>query len=140
VSHHHQPEIYELRDKIRELAYFLLGEELMAQVQYTLTLTVTPALPPPNPLTLGATSGSATLAQGTQGSDILTPVTLGVPPYSAAVDAASPSALPPGVTVGIDANNNLIVSGNASIAGGPSTIVIDVNDSAPAVPVSALKK
>lgn len=107
----------------------------MAQVQFTLTLTVTPAAV--SGPTLGATSGSATLQQGVQGSEILTPVTLGVPPYSASVDATSPSALPPGVTVGIDANNNLIVSGDASAAGGPSTILIDVNDSAP---VSAVKK
>jgi hypothetical protein len=132
MSHHHQPEIDELREKIRELAYFLLGEEIMAQVQFTLTLTVAPAA---NPLTEGASFGSASLTQGVQGSDVLTPITGGNPPYSASVDPTSPSALPPGVTVGLDANNNLIVSG-APTAAGTATILIDVNDSAPAAPVA----
>jgi hypothetical protein len=135
MSHHHQPEIYELREKIRELAYFLLGEEFMSQVQFTLTLTVAPAA---NPLTEGASSGSDTMRQGVAtAGDILTPISGGQPPYSASVDPASPSQLPPGVTVGIDANNNLIVSGTPT-ASGTATILIDVNDSAP-TPASAKK-
>jgi hypothetical protein len=116
--------LHELAERIRELVREILGEETMAQVQFTLTLTV--AAPP---LAEGATSGSATMQLGAAGSDVLTPITGGVPPYTATVDAASASQLPTGVTVGLDANNNLIVSGTPTVAGS-ATILIDVKDSA----------
>jgi hypothetical protein len=132
--HHKEHDLNELVHKLRELVTIILGEN-MSQVQYTLTLTVTPAV---TPLTEGATSGSATLQANTQGSDILTPITGGVPPYTASVDASSPNQLPPGVTVGIDQNNNLIVSGTAATAG-TGTILIDVNDSA-VIPVANAKR
>lgn len=99
----------------------------MAQVQFTVTVTVNPAAPPP--LAEGSTSGSAVFTQGTQATVVLTPITGGVPPYSASVDGASPNPLPPGVVVGIDANNNLILSGNPSAAGGPLPTLLDVIDS-----------
>ena len=98
----------------------------MAQVQFTLTLTVDPA---PNPLTEGSLVGSATFVAGTFGSFILAPISGGVPPYSASVDAASANQLPTGLTVGIDAANNLIVSGTTPTAGGPADVLLDVQDS-----------
>lgn len=100
----------------------------MAQLQFTVTVTVNPPAPPP--LAEGSTSGTAIFEQGKQATVVLTPITGGVPPYSAAVDAASPNPLPPGVTVGIDAQNNLIISGNASALGGPVPTLIAISDSA----------
>ena len=128
-------EIEELKHKIRELAYFLLGEEIMAQVQFTVTITVAPAT---QPLAEGSTSGTASFVQGIQSSTILTPITGGVPPYTAAVDPTSPNPLPPGITAGIDPNNNLILSGNVTASGGPSPVLIDVTDSQ-GTPVAQVK-
>lgn len=97
----------------------------MAQVQFTVTITVASA-----PLAEGSSSGSANFVEGVPNSVVLAPITGGTPPYSASVDAASPNPLPPGLSVGIDVNNNLIVSGTASAAGGPAPVLIDVVDSA----------
>jgi hypothetical protein len=99
----------------------------MAQLQFTVTVTVNPA--PPPPLSESASSGSAVLTQGASGTTILAQISGGVPPYSASVDAASPNPLPPGVSVGIDANNNLILTGTPTAAGGPLPTLLDVVDS-----------
>jgi hypothetical protein len=125
MSHHGHNELEELKNKIRELAYFILGEELMSQVQFTVAITVAPSGPA---LVEGSSGGSAAFTQNVQGSVILTPITGGVPPYTASVDAASPSALPPGLTPSIDENNNLILSGTPTVAGSAS-VVLDVVDS-----------
>jgi len=99
----------------------------MSQVQFNLSLTVTPA---PQPLTEGNPSGSASLQQGVAASIILAPITGGTPPYSASVDPNSPNPLPVGVNASIDASNNLIISGTAQVSGGPLPVIIDVSDSA----------
>lgn len=99
----------------------------MAQVQFTATVTVTA---PAAPLAEGSSSGSASFVQGVQSSAILAPITGGVPPYSAAIDPTSPNPLPPGIAASIDANNNLVLSGTATAAGGPLPVLIDVTDSA----------
>jgi hypothetical protein len=136
MSHNHN-EIEQLREKIRELAYFLLGEEIMAQVQFSVVITVAPATPPPTPLTEGATSGTAAFTQGVPGSVTLTPITGGVSPYlPPTVDSTSPSQLPPGITASLDANNNLILSGTPTVSG-TATVLLDVNDSATAAPAAA---
>jgi hypothetical protein len=105
----------------------------MAQVQFTVSVTVTA---PAAPLAEGSSSGPASFVQGVQSTVILTPITGGQPPYTASVDAASPSALPAGITAGIDPNNNLILSGAATAAGGPASVLLDVIDSAGAVVAS----
>lgn len=99
----------------------------MSQVQFTVSITVT--APPPPPLSEGSSSGDASFVEGVQSTAILAPITGGVPPYTASVDAASPNPLPPGLNVGIDANNNLILSGAATSAGGPAPVLLDVVDS-----------
>jgi len=126
MSHHHQPEIYELRNKIRELAYFLLGEELMSQVQFTVAITVAPSGPP---LSESASSGPAQFTQGQAGSVTLAQITGGTAPYSVAVDSTSASQLPPGITASIDPNNNLILSGAPTVSGSAS-VLLDVTDAA----------
>jgi len=98
----------------------------MAQVQFTLTLTVAVASAP---LAEGASSGAASFTVGVPSSQILTPITGGVPPYNAVVDFNSPNPLPPGLAASIDANNNLVISGTATVAGGPAPVLIDVTDS-----------
>jgi hypothetical protein len=125
MSRHHNNELEELRNRIRELAYFLLGEEFMSQVQFTVAITVAPTS---TPVQEGSSSGSADFTQNVQGSITLTPITGGVPPYTASVDAASPSQLPPGITASIDPNNNLILSGTPTVAGSAS-VLLDVVDS-----------
>jgi hypothetical protein len=115
-------------EELWHLLQFLLQhrkEFEMSEIQFTVTVTVNPAVPP---LSEGSSSGAATFTQGVQSSVILTPITGGVPPYSASVDAASPNPLPPGVTAGIDANNNLILSGTPSASGGPLPTLLDVVD------------
>lgn len=99
----------------------------MAQIQFKVTITIAP--PPPPPLAEGASSGNAAFVEGVAGSAILAPITGGVPPYVASVDAASPNPLPPGLTAGIDASNNLIVSGTPTTQGGPAPVLLDVVDS-----------
>jgi hypothetical protein len=121
----HHNEFEQLKEKLRELAYFVLGEEIMSQVQFTVAITVAPAA---NPLAEGSSSGSASFTQNVQGSIILTPITGGVPPYTAAVDPASPSALPAGLAPSIDASNNLILSGTPTESGSAS-VVLDAIDS-----------
>ena len=125
MIHRHHNEFEELKEKIRELAYFILGAEIMSQVQFTVAITVAPAA---NPLAEGSSSGSASFTQGVQGSVILTPITGGVPPYSAAVDPTSPSQLPAGITASIDASNNLILSGTPTQSG-TASVVLDAIDS-----------
>jgi len=101
-------------------------EEFMSQVQFTLSLSVTAAS---QPLAITPPSGAATFVVGTASSSTLGAVTGGVPPYTPTVDAASPSQLAPGLSLSMDANNNLILSGTPTAAGS-GTVVIDVNDSA----------
>jgi hypothetical protein len=138
MSRHHHNELHELEEKIRQLAYFLLGEEIMSQVQFSVVITVTPSTPPPPPLTEGAPSGTATFAQGVQSSVVLTSITGGVAPLVApVVDPTSPSQLPPGITASLDASNNLILSGTPTVSG-TATVLLNVNDSAtPSVPAKA---
>src|SRR5208282_1606577 len=94
----------------------------MAQLQFTVTITINPALAE------GLTASTADFTEGEEGSVILTPITGGTPPYSAEVDAASPNALPAGLAVSIDAANNLILSGTPSVAGGPEPVLLDITD------------
>ena len=103
-----------------------LGEHDMSQVQFTVTVTVNAPVPP---LAEGITSGSASFTEGVQSSQVLTQITGGVPPYTASVDAATPNPLPPGLVPSIDANNNLVLSGTPSAAGGPAPVLLDVTDS-----------
>jgi hypothetical protein len=121
----HHNEFEQLKEKLRELAYFVLGEEIMSQVQFTVAITVAPAA---NPIAEGNASGSASFTQNVQGSVILTPITGGVPPYSVSVDPTSPSALPAGITASLDASNNLILSGTPTVSGSAS-VLLDVVDS-----------
>ncbi len=123
-----------LTHDIRRLVREILGEEIMSQVQYTLTLTITPATPP---LSESATSGSLSIQAGAPVSDLAVgdTITGGQPPYVASVDPASPNQLPAGLSVSVDANGNLNLTGTATTAG-TGTILIDVNDSAPAPSLS----
>jgi hypothetical protein len=126
--HHDHEKLERIAHELRELFEAVLGEQIMSQAQFTLTLTINPVTPPPNPVVLGSPSGSDTETQGAQFTTILTPVTGGVPPYTASVDAASPNPLPPGVSAGIDASNNLIITG-AAAGPGTGTVLLDVVDS-----------
>ena len=99
----------------------------MSQVQFNLNISVVEPAPP---LAEVVSSGDAIFTAGTAGSFILTGITGGVPPYQAAVDAASPNPLPDGLGVSIDADNNLVVSGTASAVVAAEPVLIDVTDSA----------
>jgi hypothetical protein len=135
--HHHQ-ELEELAEKIRKLLYKILGDKLMAQVQFTVTITVNPPAPPP--LAEGASSGSAVFQQGVASSVVLTSVTGGVGADSVSVDALS-AALPAGLTASLDASNNLVLTSDGTAVAGTASVVLDVNDSATPVvaPVVAAK-
>jgi len=102
-------------------------EEFMSQVKFTLSLTVTGGTG--STLTVTPSSGSASFTVGTFASEILGAVTGGVAPYTASVDASSPNQLPSGLSLSIDSNNNLVISGTATV-GGSGSVLIDVNDSA----------
>ena len=97
----------------------------MSQVEFTVAITVAPAAAP---LAEGASSGPAAFTVGVAGSVTLTQITGGVPPYAVAVDPASPTQLPPGITPSLDANNNLILSGTPTVSGS-ATVLLDVTDS-----------
>ncbi len=105
----------------------------MAQVQFSVTIDIATPL---EPLTLGATSGTANFTQNVQGTDTLTPVSGGLPPYTVTVDAAS-EPLPPGLTASLDQNNNLTISGTPTTPGS-FTVTLDVADSA--IATAAVKK
>jgi hypothetical protein len=124
--HHHHERLEELAHDIRRLVREILGDD-MSQVQYTLTLTITPATPP---LSESATSGSLSIQAGAPVSDLPVgdTITGGQPPYVASVDPASPNQLPDGLSVSVDANGNLNLTGTATTSG-TGTILIDVNDS-----------
>lgn len=98
----------------------------MSQVQFTVSITITPA---PPPLAESASAGNASFQVGIAGNAVLAAITGGTAPYAAAVDANSPNPLPPGLAVSIDSNNNLIVSGTPTTDGGPAPVLIDVTDS-----------
>jgi hypothetical protein len=125
--HHedHQRKLKELDQRIRELFREILGEQIMSQVQFTLSLTVNPASVP---LAESLSSGSAAFTVGTPNSVILAAITGGVAPYTPSVDPASASQLPPGLALSMDPDNNLIVSGTATVAG-TGAVLIDVVDS-----------
>lgn len=110
-----------------ERIFHNLKEIKVSQVQFNLTVNIVAAAPP---LAEGSTSGSATFTQGEAGSFVLTPITGGVPPYTASVDSASPNQLPNGVSASIDGDNNLVLSGTTSdpVEAGV-VVVIDIIDS-----------
>jgi hypothetical protein len=101
-------------------------------VQITVTLTINPATAPAPP-PLVATPSAPTLPAETVGQAVsLVPVAVvtgGTPPYQQpAIDPASPSQLPPGLTAAIDANGNVTVSGTPAAAG-TGEFILDVTDS-----------
>jgi len=104
----------------------------MSQVQFTVSITINPPAPPP--LSEGSSSGSATFQQGVASTVVLTPITGGVGPDSVSVDLSTP--LPAGLTPGLDANNNLILSSDGTAAAGTATVILNVDDSAPASDVA----
>ncbi len=97
----------------------------MSQIQFTATITINPA---PQPLAESASAGDASFQVGVAGSVALAQISGGQAPYSAAVDAASPNPLPPGLELSLDASNNLVLSGTPTTEGGPAPVLIDVTD------------
>jgi len=121
---------HELIELLERLFHNLhnLKEIKVSQVQFNLNVNI---VAPPPPLAESASSGDATFTQGQAGSFTLAQITGGQPPYSVAVDPASPGQLPSGVSPSIDSNNNLVLAGTTSDA--PETgvsVLLDVTDSA----------
>jgi hypothetical protein len=110
--------------------------EFMSQVQFTATITITPPTAPP--LAINPAAGPANFVVGVANSVVLGAITGGVAPYSAAVDTNSANPLPPGLALSVDVNNNLVVSGTATVAGA-GDVLIDVADSASAAASAAVK-
>jgi hypothetical protein len=109
-------------------------------LQIYVTLTINPPAPPPpppladnpassptSPIVLPAeTSGVAV------GSQPITQVSGGTPPYNQpTVDPTSPTQLPAGMSVAIDANGNVTLSGTPPVVTAPvtGTFILDVVDS-----------
>lgn len=100
----------------------------MQTVQITVTLNINPSAPPP----LSVDNSTVSLPDETVGQTVsnvpVASVTGGTPPYSVSLDPSSPSPLPPGLSVSVDASGAVTLSGTPGAAGS-GTFVLAVSDS-----------
>jgi hypothetical protein len=106
--------------------------EHMSKVLLTINFNILPAPPPPPP-PLAVSPDTATAPDETVGVDVgtveLATVSGGKPPYAVAVDASSTAPLPPGLSLGLDDQGNVQVTGVPE-AEGAGAVVVAITDSA----------
>lgn len=101
----------------------------MAQVQLSVSFTVNPGAPPPNPLTVTPSSASETLTVGSPADGTAVAVVSGgTAPYSYTLDSSS-GPLPPGIQFAEDSAGNITLAGTPT-SQGTGSVLLNITDSA----------